>query len=104
MLHIHARKTLALVLAMLILLPTAGAFADYEGTAPVFDEKTSLSILTCNGASKRNDVADMLWWQKAMEKANVDLQMEIIDLSYYTDFVQPSRAAGQKRPDIVRVQ
>ena len=100
----RTKTIVALILALMLLLPAIGALADYDGTAPVFEEKTTISILTCNGASKRTDVADMLWWQKVLEKANVDVELEIIDHSVYDDVVQPRLAAAQDLPDIVRVQ
>lgn len=96
------RQTIAI--ALLLTMALTGALAEYNGTAPVFQEKTRLSILTANGASKLNDVADMTWWNRVLEKANVDIDMEIIDYASYNDVAQPRLAAGQDLPDIVRVQ
>lgn len=98
------RTILALACAMLLMLPAVGVLADYDGTAPIFEEKTTISIITCNGASKRTDVADMIWWQKILEMANVDVALEIVEDSTYNDVIQPRLAAAQDLPDIVRVQ
>ena len=97
------KKTMALVLSLVMLLGCFAALAEYTGAAPVFEEKVTISILSTNGATNENNVLDMAWWQKVVEKANVNLELEIIDSSTYGDVVQPRLAAGQDLPDIIRV-
>jgi len=97
------KKTMALVLSLVMLLGCFAALAEYTGAAPVFEEKVTISILSTNGATNENNVLDMAWWQKVVEKANVNLELEIIDSSTYNDVVQPRLAAGQDLPDIIKV-
>ena len=97
------KKLASLALAFLMVLGCVSALADYTGSAPVFDEPATISILTCNGGSKRTDFDKMVWWQEAIKLANVDLQMEIVDDSTYSDVAQPRLTAAQDLPDIVLV-
>ncbi len=98
------KRIVSLLLVVLMMLAMTSAFADYTGTAPVFDEKVTLSILTANGASRRSNVLEMPWWQKVLENANVDIDLEIVDSSTYNDVAQPRLAAAQDLPDIMRIQ
>jgi len=75
----------------------------YTGSAPVSKEKIKISILTTNGASKILGFSDMTWWQEALKRANVELEMEEIDPSSYDDVVKPRLAAAVDLPDIVRL-
>ena len=75
----------------------------YTGSAPISDEKIVISILSTNSASKILGFDEMTWWQKALELANVELEMEEIDWSSYNDVVRPRLAAAIDLPDIVRV-
>jgi len=95
-------KLLSLVLAFLMALSMASAFA-YDGSSPISEEPVTLSILSSNSGSKRNDVDQMTWFNTILEKANVKLEMEIVDSSTYDDVVQPRLAAAQDLPDIVRL-
>ena len=75
----------------------------YTGSAPISDEKIAISILSTNSASKILGFDEMTWWKKALELANVELEMEEIDWSSYNDVVRPRLAAAIDLPDIVRV-
>lgn len=95
-------KMLSLVLALLMALSMVSALA-YDGNAPISEEPVTLSIMTCNSGSKRNDLADMHWFNVILEKANVKLEMEVIDQATYADVASPRLAAAQDLPDIVRI-
>lgn len=86
-----------------IMLATGACLAEYEGGAPISPEPVEISVLSCNSGSKTTAFADMTWWHMALEKANVKLDMEIIDDSSYNDVAQPRLVAAQDLPDIVRV-
>ena len=75
----------------------------YTGSAPISDEKIVISILSTNSGSKILGFDEMIWWQKALELANVELEMEEIDWSSYNDVVRPRLAAAIDLPDIIRV-
>lgn len=97
------KKLASLVLALVLVLSCLSALADYTGTSPVFEEPTTISILTCNGGTKRTDFETMTWWQEVLKRANVDLKLEIIDDSTYGDVAQPRLTAAQDLPDIVKI-
>lgn len=93
------KKFISLLIVCLLVLPTV-ALA-YDGTAPITEETKTISILTTNWGSKQYNFEDMIWWQKAIENANIELDMEILDSSAYSDAVKPRLAAGLDLPDIV---
>ena len=97
------KKMLALILTLTLLLISVSALAEYNGAAPVSEEKATISILTANGASGLNNVLEMAWWQIVLEKANVELELEIVDSSTYADVAQPRMVAGKDLPDIMRI-
>lgn len=79
------------------------AALSYNGSSPVFEETKTISILTANGASKTVEFAGMEWFQEILRRANVKLDMEIIDDSSYADVVKPRLAAGVDLPDLVHL-
>lgn len=95
------KKILCLALCLMMALATV-ALA-YDGTAPVTEETKTFSILTTNSGSKYYDWDNMVWWHKVLENANIELDMEMIDNSAYSDVVRPRLAAGVDLPDIVRL-
>lgn len=81
---------------------TAAAIT-YNGEGPISEETVKLSILTSNGASKVIDFENMAWQQEILKRANVELDMEMIDPSSYADVIKPRLAAAVDLPDIVSV-
>jgi len=83
--------------------PSTSASEEYKytGSAPISKDKVKISILTTNGASKILGFSDMTWWQEVLDRANVELEMEEIDPSSYSDVVKPRLAAAVDLPDIV---
>lgn len=81
----------------------SGAAFRYNGSSPVFEETTTLSLLTCNSGSKTSDYAGMEWFAEITRRANVDLQIECVDDSSYKDVLQPRLAAAVDLPDIVNI-
>lgn len=94
------KKLVCLLLICLLAVPSALA---YDGTAPVTDETKTISILTTNSGSKQYNFDEMTWWQLVLKNANIELDMEILDDSAYSDAVKPRLAAGVNLPDIVRL-
>ena len=87
----------------LCLLMVSGCALAYDGTAPIGEEPITISVLTTNGASLLTDFANMTWWQEALKRANVVLEVEMIDPSSYADVIKPRLAAGIDLPDLVYV-
>lgn len=73
----------------------------YDGSAPVTDELKKFSILTTNSASLIYDFDNMTWWQEALKRANIELDMELVDSSAYGDVVRPRLAAAVDLPDAI---
>lgn len=101
------KKTLALVLALLLCLTACAASAEgehfYTGTAPVVEETTTLTMLSCNDGSLIDDISDMTWTQEMLKRTNIDLDAELIPSSAYTDVLKPRLAAGSDLPDLIKV-
>lgn len=97
------RRILCALLALTMTLIASLALADlaYDGNAPVSAEKVTITALGTNGASLINDFDNMTWWKEVLKKANVDLQLEIIDPSSYQDVIKPRLAAGVDLPELV---
>ena len=53
----------------------------YNGSAPVTKEPKEFSILATNGASLIYDFENMTWWQEALQRANIQLDIELVDSS-----------------------
>ena len=94
------KKFLAMLLACVVILGCTTAFA-YDGTAPIADHTVSFSAISNNGASRYNEFENMVWWQEVLKKANVNLDMEMIDASSYQDVIKPHMAAGLDLPDLI---
>lgn len=93
-----------LLLGLILLVSLAqGALGelDYDGTAPIFDETQTISWLATNTASSYYDFDNMSWMQALIKRANVDLELELIDSSTYRDALMPRLAAGVDLPDVV---
>ena len=45
----------------------------------------------------------MTWWQEALKRANVVLEVEMVDPSSYADVIKPRLAAGIDLPDLINV-
>ena len=90
-----------LLMALCCIMAVSGIALAYDGTAPVTEETKTFSILTTNGASLYYDWDNMEWWQIVLNKANIKLDMELVDSSAYGDVVRPRLAAGVDLPDIV---
>ncbi len=82
--------------------PTSAGIS-YDGTGPIAENTVELSILTTNGASRVIDYENMQWQQEILNRANVKLNMEMIDPSSYADVIKPRLAAATDLPDIVQV-
>ena len=87
----------------LCLLMVSGCALAYDGTAPIGEEPITISVLTTNGASLLTDFANMTWWQEALKRANVVLEVEMVDPSSYADVIKPRLAAGIDLPDLINV-
>lgn len=86
--------------------PDSSSAADgyrYNGQSPVVKEQKKLSILTTNGASLVYDFDNMKWWQEILKRANIKVDMELVDAASYKDVVKPRLAAANNLPDIVAV-
>ncbi|MEA4823964.1 MAG: extracellular solute-binding protein [Clostridiaceae bacterium] len=75
----------------------------YNGSSPVFKDLTTISWLCTNGSSLTFDWEKMDWCQEICRRANVELDMELLDSSVYEDVVKPRLAAGVDLPDVVGV-
>ncbi|NMA96120.1 MAG: extracellular solute-binding protein [Clostridiales bacterium] len=78
----------------------------YSGSAPVTEEEKTFTILTTNSGSKLSTSSDwekMTWWHEALERANINLELEIIDSSAYGDVVRPRLAAAADLPDAIKL-
>lgn len=75
----------------------------YDGSGPISSEPVELSVLTTNGASQELDYENMAWQQEILKRANVVLDMEMVDNGSYNDIIRPRLAAAVDLPDIVQV-
>lgn len=96
----HTCLALALALALTI-ASCALAEIDYDGSAPISDETITLSWFATNTASGYYDFDNMSWMQELLKRANVKLDMELIDRATYRDALMPRLAAGVDLPDVV---
>lgn len=101
------KKILATILALMVCLSALTATAEgehfYKGTAPVVEEKTTLTMLGTNTGSLIDDMSDMTWINTMLDKANIDLDLELVPSSAYDDVLKPRLAAGTDLPDIIQV-
>lgn len=100
--------TLGLLLCLALLVPTAGAEGVeivYEGKpfAPITSEPVTISVLTICGGSSIMDWDSMSWFHKALEGTNINLEVELVDGSVYTEIMSTRLAAGVDLPDIILV-
>ncbi|MCI8441927.1 MAG: extracellular solute-binding protein [Provencibacterium sp.] len=79
----------------------AQATLSYNGSSPVFEETKTISVLSSNGASRNNEFAGMDWFQEILRRANVQLDIELVDPSSYEDAVKPRLAAAVDLPDLI---
>lgn len=99
------KRIVSLVLTLCLAFSIASvAWADYDGTAPLFDETKTISLFSTNGASSYYDFDNMSWMQELIRRANVKLDLELIDSSTYQDALMPRLAAGVDLPDIMAIQ
>lgn len=75
----------------------------YDGSGPIAQEPVKISVLTTNGASQELDFENMVWQQEILKRANVTLEMEMVDTASYNDIIKPRLAAAVDLPDIVQV-
>lgn len=76
------KRIVSLVLTLCLAFSIASvAWADYDGTAPLFDETKTISLFSTNGASSYYDFDNMSWMQELIRRANVKLDLELIDSS-----------------------
>ena len=103
----HMKRFLTLLLALTLCLTalTAAAAGEhfYKGTAPVVEEKTTLTMLSSNSGSLIDDISGMTWTQEMLRRANIDLDLELVPSSAYDDVLKPRLAAGVDLPDIIKV-
>lgn len=99
------KRILSIILAAMLALAATTALADisYNGASPISEEPTTISVLTTNGASLNSNFEGMIWWQEVLAKANVTLELELIDPSSYGDVVKPRLAAAVDLPDLVQI-
>ncbi len=95
------RKWLGRMLCLLLALGMATTAYAYDGNAPISDEPVELSMMTTNSSTLRYDFENMSWCQEILKRANVKLDMELIDSSAYNDVLKTRLAAGVDLPDIV---
>lgn len=83
---------------------TAGASNDVPNViGDTSKDPVTISVLTTNGASLHYDWENMTWWNEVLKRANVKLDMEMLDSSTYADSVKPRLAAGTDLPELVNV-
>ena len=101
----YAARLTGLALSAVMAMGAGTAIADisYDGTAPISEEPVTITALGTNGASLVTDFDSMTWWQEVLKKANVDLQLEMVDPSSYGDVIKPRLAAGVDLPDLVMI-
>ena len=112
------KKALSLILGAMMLTSVvtgcsgtaASSTASTAGSADVPNvigdtskEPVTISVLTTNGASLHYDWENMTWWNEVLKRANVKLEMEMLESSTYSDSVKPRLAAGQELPELVNV-
>ena len=90
------KRIICLVLCLLMLVPFA-AFAQ-QGEEPL-----KFTMLSTNGGGRMYDYSLMDWYQEVARRANVEVEMELIDSSVYGDVINTRLAAGQDLPDVVRL-
>jgi len=71
--------------------------------ATTSDEPLVISWLCTNGSTLVYDFENMAWCQEILRRANVKLEMELIDSSVYRDTVMPRLAAGVDLPDVIQL-
>lgn len=90
-----------LTLALLVACCTAGLA---ESTAPITDQEgATVSILAMNSWYSTVDLSDAYLLNVIAERANVDVQWNLIDPTTYSDTVSPMLASGQDLPDIIQL-
>ena len=101
----YAARLTGLALSAVMAMGAGTAIADisYDGTAPISEEPVTITALGTNGASLVTDFDSMTWWQEVLKKANVNLQLEMVDPSSYGDVIKPRLAAGVDLPDLVMI-
>ena len=70
---------------------------------PTDNEPQVISWLCTNSATLVYDFENMAWVQEILKKANVELEMELVDGSVYNDTVMPRLAAGVNLPDVIQL-
>ena len=93
------KKFLVLFIALMMCFSAACA-EGYTGEAPVCEEKTTLTMLTTD---VQYEWMDSVYIHQLLEKANIDLQVELVPGGAYNDVLKPRLAAGIDLPDIVYV-
>lgn len=76
---------------------------EYDGSAPVTEEMTTLTWLCTNSGSKDYDWESKTWIHELCTRANIELDIELIDKSVYEDVVLPRLAAGNDLPDVMQM-
>lgn len=96
------RKLFCLMLCLCMALP-AFTLAAYDGSVPIAEETITFTMLTTNSGGRMYDYSQMDWYQEVARRANVNVEMELIDQSAYTDVVNTRLATGADLPDVVRI-
>lgn len=100
------KKLTSLILAFLLVFTMIPALAEinYNGNAPISDEKVTISWFATNTATAYYDFDSMVWMQELIKRANVALDLELIDSASYNDALMPRLAAGVDLPDVVYIR
>lgn len=95
------KRVLALILACMLCLTATAEVLDYDGTAPLFDEPVTISILTKTNTNL--NWQEMPWFSGLFEMANVNPEIEMFDSTSYRDVAKARLAAGVNLPDLVKL-
>lgn len=97
------KKWLSILLCLVLTLSMTGALAAYDGSTPISEETITFTMLTTNGGGRMYDYSLMDWYQEVAKRANVNVEIELIDSSAYGDVVNTRLATGLDLPDVVRL-
>lgn len=77
----------------------------YNGSSPIVKEPETITMICGAGGNNVNydNFESMQWCNAIVKKANINLDIEVIDSSSYGDNIKPRLAAGIDLPDIVQV-